>query len=74
MCACRNLRRLFLDAATSVGVPDAVDWAQRAFNSWMKYETRLGLFYQLISLMYSPQKGKQHLSVHVIIYLHSAFS
>ena len=55
--ACRNLRRLFLDAATSVGVPDAVDWAQRAFNSWMKYETRSDIFSQLISLMYSPSKA-----------------
>ena len=29
-----------LEAASGVGVPDAVDWANNMFDNWMEYESR----------------------------------
>ena len=30
-----------LEAASGVGVPDAIDWANRMFDNWMDYHSRL---------------------------------
>ncbi|ELU05065.1 hypothetical protein CAPTEDRAFT_184807 [Capitella teleta] len=37
----RNMRGAMVKAACGVGVPDAVDWAKRMFNSWMQYGTKI---------------------------------